>query len=122
MTPPTAEEIYLQVRRERPRGWKRFTMDHARRVHIALDRRNFGEGPTCRPGVPVGVTTSAEFGDCLDRHTVSLLASEVRTDNGAVGFGVGTVITWLAWKLVEAAVWWAIQWAWRRQFNIQKPQ
>lgn len=119
---PTAEEIYEQVRRERPRGWRRFTMDHAQRVQIALVRRESGAGPTCQPGCPIGVTTSAKFGLCLDHHTVSLLANEVRTDNGAVGFGVSTVITYLAWKLVETAVWWAIQWAWRRQFSIEKPQ
>lgn len=106
MRPMTASELLQAVRREKPRGWRRFTREHAERVCAAVGRR---EPALCVP-------SGAYPGTQLHPASIKTMAEQVRTDNGAVGgVGVGTVIGWLAWKLVEAAVWWAIQRVWQAE-------
>lgn len=110
---PTAEEIYEQVRRKRPRGWRWFTMDTARRVETALAT----SGSEYRT-VGLGVIRTGGRPPVLAEHAVHALADKVRTNNGAVGFSGSLILSWLAWKLVETAVWWAIQWAWRKEWGL----
>ena len=110
MPVPTAQEIYDQVQTERPHGWRRFTVSHAHRVRTALDRR----------GKPGGVSSTYSIDGELSEQSVLRLADQVRTNNGAVAFGLGTIFSYLAWKLVEAAVWYAIKWAWRREWGLDE--
>lgn len=111
MPTPTAQEILDQVRHNRPRGWRFFKLDHAQRI---VDTLNGGVPVGCYP-----VCTSNEF-DLTD-DTIARMADQVRRGSrpDAVGFGVSTLIAWLAWKLIETAVWWAIQWAWRKEWGIE---
>jgi hypothetical protein len=112
MPAPTATEIYLQVKAEQPPGWRRFTLDHAKRVSKALERGSC-VGSVNHDGHPTGPSD-------LSQDELHRLAYDVRTNNGAVGFAGSLIFTWLAWKLVETAVWWAIKWAWRRQWGLDE--
>jgi hypothetical protein len=107
---PTASEIFDRVKAERPPGWRRFTMDHAQRV-----QRSLVQGSAVGTlNVHGGLLKMAD----LSNDELSRLSEQVRTNNGAVGVGGMFIFSWLAWKLVEAAVLWAIKWAWRRQWGL----
>lgn len=109
---PCAAEIYDQVQLDRPRGWRRFTIGHAERVRKALQR-----GSSCGSLVHDSQHTRPT---ALQPDELRRLADAVRTNNGAVGFGGSLILSWLAWKLVEASVWWAIKWAWRKQWGLDE--
>jgi len=112
MPAPTATEIYLQVRTERPPGWRRFTLDHARRIQRSLEKGS----AVGTLNVHGGLLKMAD----LSTDELRRLSDEVRNNNGSVGFGGSLILSWLAWKLAEAAVWWAIKWAWRRQWGLDE--
>jgi hypothetical protein len=113
MPTPTAEEILNRVHTERPRGWRRFTIEHARQVEIAIRNGSSVGSVVDGAGPPSPIGT-------LSEDQLQHLANRVRTNNGAVGFGFGTLLSYLAWKLVETAVWWAIKWAWNKKWQTQQ--
>lgn len=114
---PSAEEILNAVRTRKPRGWKRFTLEHAKRVESSLGDQIVGFPSSDLRILANAVPRSSAR---LDNQSVREIAERVRKGSrpNAVGFGLSTIIGWLVWKIIETAVWWAIQWAWKREMGL----
>lgn len=116
-TAPSAEEILHSVRSRRPKGWRWFTLEHAKRVESSLGDQIVGSPSSDLTILATAVPRSSAR---LDDQSVREIAERVRKGSrpNAVGFGLSTIIGWLAWRLIETAVWWAIQWAWKREMGL----
>lgn len=104
MNSPTADEIFQEVRRSKPTGWRWFTPDMAQRVAITLTRIQ-----------AVGVLVNSSDDDTLTEGSLDRLAEDVRTNHGQVGGLATAVIGWVLWQLVQVAVIHAIKWAWSQR-------